>query len=191
MASVYNYEFNGLSGLNDDKCYVSERNKQNTSFSSYLTTNYFANDCGLKKPLEFATSMPYVFVNGGYGNSGVNGCNISSDSKLKIGTIQTKPKCRIDLYARPFTTVPYLGRGPHNPVVESKLQQGDFVLNKKSCNTTSEVSHIPYRNYPLIPSLAATVTNPHNLVEGVAHEGWVQGGISTRDLIRDQDYMNK
>lgn len=185
MASVHSYLFNSLTGLNDDKCYVSERSKQNSAYNSYLTNNFFVNNCGLNKPLEFATSMPSVFVNGGFGNSGANGCNIDSDSSLKIGTIQTNPKCKISLYSRPFATVPYLGRGPHNPVMESKLQQGDFVLNKKSCNTTSEKSHIPYSNYPLIPSLAATITNPHNLVEGVADSGWVQGGISTRSLIRD------
>jgi hypothetical protein len=189
MASVYNYTFDSLTRLGDDNCYVSERTKQNSQFGSYNTTNFFSQNCGLQKPLEFATSMPNVFVNGGFGNSGAGGCNINSDSKLRIGTIQTNPKCRISLLTRPFVTVPYLGRGPSNPILESQIQQGDFITNKKSCNTTTEQSHIDYRHYPLIPSLQATVTNPSNLVEGVAAEGWIKGGLPTRELIRDSDYM--
>jgi hypothetical protein len=189
MASVYNYTFDSLTRLGDDSCYVSERTKQNSQFGSYNTTNFFSQNCGLKKPLDFATSMPNVFVNGGFGNSGAGGCNINSDSKLKIGTIQTNPKCRISLLTRPFLSVPYLGRGPSNPILESQIQQGDFITNKKSCNTTTEQSHIDYRHYPLIPSLQASVTNPSNLVEGVAAEGWIKGGLPTRELIRDSDYM--
>jgi len=189
MASVHNYLFDSLSRLGDDKCYVSERTKQNSQYGTYNTTNYFAQNCGLKQPIDFATSMPNVFVNGGYGNSGAGGCNINNDSNLRIGSIQTNSKCRISLQTRPFTTVPYLGRGPHNPVQESVIQQGDMVINKKSCSTTTEQSHIDYRHYPLIPSLQKTVTNPTNLVEGVAAEGWVQGGLPTRELIRDGDYM--
>ena len=189
MASVYNYTFDSLTRLGDDQCYVSERTKQNTQYGTYNTTNYFAQNCGLTQPMNFATSMPNVFVNGGFGNSGAGGCNINSDSKLKIGTIQTNPKCKISLYTRPFVTVPYLGRGPSNPILESQVQQGDQITNKKSCSTTTEQSHIDYRHYPLVPSLKASVTNPHNLVEGIAADGWVQGGLPTRELIRDSDYM--
>jgi hypothetical protein len=191
MASIYNYTFDGMSRLGDDRCYVTEKEKQNSQFGTYRTTNYFVNNCGLIKPLEFATSQPNIFVNGGYGNSGAGGCNIDSDSKLKIGSIQHKTGCKVNLFSRPFATVPYLGRGPSNPVAESKLQQGHFDTTTKSCNGLMEKSHIEYRHYPLIPSIQATITNPHNLVEGVAEEGWIKGGLPTRDLIRDQDYMQR
>ena len=62
------------------------------------------------------------------------------------------------------------------------------IFNKKSVNTTSETSHITYRHYPLIPSIHSTVTNPANLVEGVAADGWIRGGLPSRDLTRDQAY---
>jgi len=65
--------------------------------------------------------------------------------------------------------------------MESKLQQTDtFSNNKKSVNTLSEVSFMPMSNYPLIPSIQKTVTNPAFLVEGVASNGWVRGGSGTR-----------
>lgn len=191
MASIYNYTFDNLSRLGDDVCYNTERQKQNTSYSSYNVTNFFANNCGLQNQIEFATSQPNIFINGGYGNSGVGGCNINNDSQLRIGGEQNNPKCRISLFTRPFTTVPYLGKGPHNPVQESRLQQGDYITNKKSCNTTTEMSHIDYRHTPMIPSLRASVTNPANLVEGVASEGWIRGGLPSRELIRDQDYLHQ
>jgi hypothetical protein len=50
---------------------------------------------------------------------------------------------------------------------------------------------MPYTNYPLLPSIQATVTNPANLVEGVAADGWIRGGLPSRDLTRDQDYFKQ
>lgn len=188
MANAFNYTFDNMSRLGEDPCYLSERDRQNSVYGNYHVTNYF-NNCGLKDEISFATSQPNIFINGGYGHSGVNGCNIQADSAMKIGTIQTKPNGRISLYTRPFLTVPYLGKGSHNPVEESKIQQGQYIRNVKSCNTTTETTHIDHRHYPLIPSLKATVTNPHNLVEGVAAEGWIRGGVPTRELIRDKNYM--
>lgn len=190
MASLYNYTFNNLTRLEDDVCYNTERQRQNTLYGSYNVTNYFANNCGLENVTQFATSQPSVFVQGGYGNSGAGGCNINSDSILKIGAEQNRSKCRISLYTRPFTTVPYLGRGRRNPVEESKIQQGDYVTNKKSCNPISEKSHIQYRHTPMIPNLKTSITNPANFVEGVASDGWIRGGLPTRELIRDEDYQN-
>ena len=103
----------------------------------------------------------------------------------------SKPKCRISLFQRPFATVPFLGRGESNSILESQIQQGDMVQNRKSINTTAEISYIPYTNYPLLPSIQATVTNPANLVEGVAADGWIRGGLPSRDLTRDQDYFKQ
>ena len=59
---------------------------------------------------------------------------------LRIGSIQTNPKCRIDLHERPFKTVPFLGRGRPQPVKESKLLQGEYVGDKKSCKNVTEKS---------------------------------------------------
>lgn len=184
-------KFHNLTSLEDDTCYLTERQRQNTEYSNYNTTNYFSQNCGLQNPMEVATNQPYMFINGGYGNVGAGGCNVNNDSQLRIGGVQNRSACRISLYTRPFATVPYLGRGPQRVLEEAKIQQGEYITNNKSCNTTTEMSHIPYRNYPLIPSLKSTVTNPHNLIEGAAAEGWIRGGLPTRDLIRDSDYIQR
>tara|TARA_Y100000996_G_C22513007_1_gene639224 strand:+ start:594 stop:1178 length:585 start_codon:yes stop_codon:yes gene_type:complete len=191
MASVHNYTFDNLSRIGDDLCGIIERDLQNQQFGTYSTTNYFAKYCGMEKPIAFATSQPNVFYNGGYGNyCGAGGCNIQEGSNLQIGSIQTRSKCRISLYERPFATVPYLGRGPSRPVIESRLQQGGYSGNKKSCKTVTE-KPFNYDQTPLVPSLAASIQNPNNLVEGVAADGWIRGGLPSRELTRDADYIQR
>ena len=89
---------------------------------------------------------------------------------------------------RPFSTVPYLGRGQSNPVMESQIQQGELANNRKSITQSTELSFINYHNTPMIPTLKSTINNPANLVEGVAEKGWIRGGIPSRELARDKEY---
>jgi hypothetical protein len=189
MAFTRDFTFDKLSRIGDDSCDLSQRNVQNLNQANYMLTNFFSQDCGMKRPIEFATTQPNIFYNGG-NQVGAGGCNIDINSDLLIGTINTHPKCRISLYERPFKTVPYLGRGSSNPVLESHIQQGDMITNKKSINTTSEQSYIPYLNYPLLPSIENSITNPANLIEGVAADGWIRGGVPSRELQKDKDYLN-
>ena len=189
MASVSDYRFYNLSRINDDKCSISGKDMQNNNIGTYLTTNYFEKWCGMKKPIDFATQQPNVNFSGTHG--GMGGCNINDDSKLKIGSIQTNPKCRISLYQRPFLTVPFLGRGPPRPVVESRIQQGAWMHDTKSCKTIMDKSFETHTTTPLVPTLHATIQNPANLVEGVAADGWIRGGLPSRELTRNRDYLER
>ena len=121
---------------------------------------------------------------------GIGGCNVDNSSRLLLGGVQTNPKCRIDLFARPFATVPYMGRGSVNPDVESNMMQGEQNTSRRSITHQTEKSYLKYHNTPLIPTKKATVQNPENLVEGIAHDGWVRGGISSRELTRDINYSS-
>jgi hypothetical protein len=143
----------------------------------------------MRQPIALATTQPGVFYNGGY-NSGAGGCNIDDSSMLLIGSIQTHPKCKIDLFQRPFATVPYLGRGSVDSILESQIQQGEMITNKRTVTKLPEKSYLKYSNTPLIPSVKDRVTNPAYCVEGVASEGWIRGGVPSRDLTRDKDYFN-
>ena len=189
MAFVYNYTFDNLSRIGNDACTQDQNTIQNINSSNYLLQNYFLKDCSMKQPIALATTQPGIMYNGGNG-SGAGGCNIDASSDLLIGSIQTHPRCRISLFQRPFATVPYLGRGSVDPTLEAQLQQGDYLTNKKSVNKLSEKSDIKYQMTPLIPSIKDLVTNPAYSVEGVASEGWVRGGIPSRDLTRDKDFYN-
>jgi len=189
MAYVSNYVFDNISRIGNDNCCVDQKTIQNAGYANYTLQNYFISDCSMKKPIELATTQPGIFYNGGY-NVGAGGCNIDDSSKLQIGTIQTHPRCHIDLFQRPFATVPYLGRGSVNPVVESQIQQGELNINKRSVNNLSEKSYIKYSNTPLLSSVKNRLTNPAYSVEGVASSGWIRGGIPSRELTRDKDYFD-
>ena len=190
MSQTSSYTFDKMSRIGLDTCCISQDDIQNVSACNYTLQNYFASDCTMKKPIELATTQPGIMYNGGY-NTASGGCNIDESSYLQIGTIQTHPKCRIDLFQRPFATVPYLGRGSVNPVVESQIQQGEMITNKKSVTNTTEQSYIKYHHTPLLPSVEDRMTNPVHSVEGVASEGWIRGGVPSRELTRDADYYNK
>jgi hypothetical protein len=190
MSYVSNYTFDNISRIGNDNCNIDQNSIQNTQAANYLLQNYFAADCSMKNPISLATTQPGVMYNGGH-NVGAGGCNIDTSSMLQIGTIQTHPRCRIDLYQRPFATVPFLGRGSVNPVMESQIQQGEQLVNKRSINNLSEKSYIKYHQTPLLPAVKERLNNPATSVEGVASQGWVRGGVPSRELTRDADYFNK
>ena len=187
MANVSGYTFDNMARIGNDSCCIDQNTIQNAGYANYMLQNYFASDCSMKKPIDLATTQPGVFYNGGY-NSGAGGCNINESSSLTIGTIQTHPKSRIDLFQRPFATVPFLGRGSVNPIMEAQIQQGESLVNKRSVNNLSEKSYIKYHQTPLLPSVEEKLTNPANYVEGAAAEGWIRGGVPSRELTRDKDY---
>jgi len=189
MASYASYTFDNMSRIGLDECNLSQTDIQNVAACNYSTQNFFASDCSMRKPIDLATSQPGIMYNGGY-QVGAGGCNINDSSKLQIGTIQTNPKCRIDLFHRPFATVPFLGRGSVNPVMESQIQQGEQMVNKKSVNTLSEKSYIKYHQTPLLPAVEKRINNPANQIESVASDGWVRGGVPSRELTRDKDFFN-
>lgn len=190
MANVYSYTFENPSRIGLDNCNVSQTDIQNVSSCNYMTQNFFASDCSMKNVKALATTQPGIMYNGGY-NSSSCGSNIDDSSKLLIGTIQTHPKCHIDLFQRPFATVPYLGRGSVNPVVESQILQGEQIINKRSTNNLSEKSYIKYHQTPLLPAVKERLNNSSNKIENDASNGWIRGGIPSRELTRDSDYFNK
>jgi hypothetical protein len=170
-------EFYSVTRIGDDNCGLTQDLLQNNSAVDYMLKNFYAADCTMKKPIEFATSqvdVNFVAAGGDGKTCGIGGCNINESNSLAYGA-QTHPRCRISLFERPFLTVPYLGKGPFDCELESQLQQSASIANKKSVNASSEVSYIPISQTPLIPSIQRTITNPQYLVES-----WTRGGESVR-----------
>ena len=186
MAFVTNFTFDNMSRIGGDTCNQDQNTIQNINQCNYLLQNYFAGDCSMKQPISLACTQPGVNFNGP-SSVGSGGCVVDESSKLLLGGIQTHPKCKIDLFQRPFATVPYLGRGSVCPILESQMQQGESITNKRSITKLSEKSYMKYSNTPMIPSVKDRVTNPAYCVEGVASEGWIRGGVPSRELTRDRD----
>jgi hypothetical protein len=187
MAYVSNFTFDNMSRIGNDNCCIDQNTIQNSQSSNYLLQNYFAKDCTMKNTRELATTQPGINYKGGYG-LGAGGCNVQDSSKLLLGGVQTHPRCRIDLFQRPFATVPFLGRGSVDPILESQIQQGEGITNKRTVTKLTEQSYLKYHTTPLIPEVKQNIQNPVNLVEGVADEGWVRGGVPSRELTKDANF---
>ena len=187
MAYVSDFTFNNLSRIGNDNCCIDQRSIQDSSSCSYMLQNYFAQDCSMSNAKALATTQPCINYSGGFG-LGAGGCNVDDSSKLLIGSTQTHPKSRIDLFGRPFATVPFLGRGSVDPVLESQIQQGESITNKRSVTHLTEKSYLKYHTTPLIPDVKKNIQNPNLMIESVASDGWIRGGLPSRELTRDKDY---
>ena len=176
--------FDNISRIGNDQCDMTNRNTQNLQSSNYVLENY-SSYSPLNSTLNLATKQPNVFFHGSPAG-GINSNSIDDNSSLKFAQL-SKPRERETYQERLFSTVPYLGKGPTNIGVESDLVGNNLNSNRKTADPNSEVSHLSYSYYPLIPSLEATVSNPANLVEGVAAEGWIRGGVPSRILNREQE----
>ena len=185
MAFVFDYKFDQATRLGYDRTDFSQDTLQNTEYANYMLDG-FRPACPLNSAIDFATSQPNINFTGSYQTS-VGGSNINESSQLLINDL-SRTKCRISLTERPYSTVPYLGRGKCDPLLESQMQQGDFANNKKSINPSSEVCYSQYAQTPLLPTVKATISNPANLIESSAAEGWIRGGLPSRELARDKDY---
>ena len=161
--------FNQESRLVNDQCGYTLKNKESTEACNYRLTNFYTKNCNMSDVIDFATTQPSIFYNGGH-QTGMNGCNIKENSELLIGGVQTHPKCRISLQSRPFS---------------------NQDNHKKSVQCSSEKSYIPYSHYPLLEPIKQKITNPKHLVEEDASSGWIRGGISTRDLTRQKNFAEQ
>jgi hypothetical protein len=64
-----------------------------------------------------------------------------------LKTTEERSLEKLDLNARLFVTIPYLGRGSADVGMESQLLQGESSLAPKSVSTIMETSFMPYREY--------------------------------------------
>ena len=86
MASLHTYAFDNLSRIGDDVCAYLRR-WQNNSFGAYTTKNYFDRHYGMSQ--LHSQQVNKSILQWWTGHVGAGGCNVDSDSNLKIGTIQT------------------------------------------------------------------------------------------------------
>jgi hypothetical protein len=185
-AFVTNFTFDNMSRIGNDTCSQDQNTLQNINASNYLLQNYFANDCSMRQPIALATTQPGIMYDGGY-SLGAGGCNVDTSSKLMLGSLVTHPKSKIDLFQRPFATVPYLGRGSVCPIMESQMQQGESITNRRSITNLPEKSYLKYSNTPLLSDIKERMTNPQYSIESVASEGWIRGGLPTREASKDRE----
>lgn len=162
--------FNRLGRIGDDDTDMTQRTLQNGRYSNLVLTNYFRQNVS-NDQINFVTSYPSLSYTGVMG-PGIGGSVIEQESHLLYGTEQERPLDKIQLFQRPFLTVPYLGRGSCDPNIESQLLQGETVSCKKSVSTVVE------QNLSRLPNSMLSSRPLH--VEEMALGGWSRGGADTR-----------
>jgi len=183
MTTVKDYTFYNVDRIEDDSTCQTQNTVQNMNYANYTTTNYFR-EYPSTAQIDFATSQPSVFPNSTSRGVGV-GVNVDVDSALLLKTEQERGLGRLQLMQRPFTTVPYLGRGSVDPALELRLLEGEGVSDMKSTSTIMSQTFMGYTLYPTSSKMNDRVQNPKFTVEEAALDGWVRGGSSTREMSDD------
>jgi hypothetical protein len=189
MSSVSSYLFNNAGRIGTDATDQSQRNVYNTRFTNHTLSNYFSDKMSTSH-VNFATNQPAVMFSGMARGTGLIGSAVDTESILKLKTEQDHAVEKLQLFQRPFATVPYLGRGSCDPSIESQLLLGEMVSDKKSVSTIMDKSFSQYALYPTDKKMEERVTNAANNVEEAALDGWVRGGMTTREM-SNNDIMKK
>jgi len=181
MASLSPYTFNNTARIGADSTDQSQRNGANTHYANYMLTDHFSSTLS-DHHVQFAMQQPTMNFNGLANGNGIHNAAVDKESALKLKPTEDRPLEKLQLFSRPFVTVPYLGRGSCDPALESQLQQGEPVTEKKSVSTIMEKSFGAYSLYPTDNKMENQVKDASHTVEEAAMEGWVRGGMSTREM---------
>lgn len=184
MSTVSHYLFNNTDRIGSDKNDQTQNNVHNTRYANHSLASFFSENTS-SQHVNFAVQQPTMTFSGISHGNGLNGNVIDDESNLVIKTEQTKPFEKLQLFQRPFASVPYLGRGSCDPALEAQLQHGEVVAGKKSVSTIMDKSFSQYQLYPTDDKMEERVNDAAYTVEEAALDGWVRGGKSTREMSND------
>ena len=181
MSDLKLHKFNHTDRIGTDHTDLTQQNIANTKFANHNLTNFFNNKLS-NDHVQFAIPQPTLNFSGGAHGNGLNDTTsaIENDLLLKVG--QERAFEKLQLFQRPFTTVPYLGRGSVDPGLESQILQGEPVQEKKSVSTIMEKSFNDYSLFVLDDEAKNKATDATLKVEEAALDGWVRGGMTTREM---------
>lgn len=144
-----------------------------------MMTSYFSESL-TDDTINFASQQPTVNIYGLVGGNGLNGHIIDIDSDLIINVGKERPLEKLQLMPRPFLTIPFLGKGSCDPNIESRLQQGENIYEKKSVSTIMDKNFTPYMTLYPTKAQEDRRNDPKHQIEESALDGWTRGGAFTR-----------
>ena len=190
MTTLNSYTFHNTDRIGSDFTDATQQNLANTHFANHMLTNHFS-DKTSDAHVQFAVSQPTMSFNALANGNGIHSAAVDNESKLLINVDQARAFEKLQLFQRPFATVPYLGRGSRDPTLESRLMQGEIVGDRKSVSTIMDKSFTQYSLDPSNEQMEAAAKDASNRVEEAALEGWVRGGITTREMSVDETMRQK
>ena len=159
-------------------------NLENTTNDKMFNYNFLpkiANSNNRNSYIE-STKIKGLLQNSNYD---INGNNITESTLLRFGK-KGNEKSKKELDTRLFPGSPLMSTGKsilENPDLSSKLIFGEDTRTSKSANALSSYSADNFT--PLVQSLADNVQN----VDHIIPTFWVRGGMSSRSVIRNIDYL--
>lgn len=173
-----NYYFYNISSLKNDNIDKTQNSIMNTKISNYYVSNYLSESSSTKdNHIDFATQEPNIFFNGSMNGTPPRSL-IDIDSTLLLKPVEERSLEKLSLNARPFLTIPYLGRGSVDVTTESQLLQGESSFAPKSVSTVMENSFIPYREINIDEYMKKRIDNYNSTIN-------ILEGYDSRDSNRD------
>jgi hypothetical protein len=124
---------------------------------------------------------------------GENGCLIDGDSKLRIGE-DGGEKLTNKKYIHQYPNLlnqGFFGKGVYDVDTESLIREADMTTEQLPCNALSGSSTLPYSITPMIAKLENEVQDTKNIIPEDSMDVWVRGGLPTRQIVRNLDYMRR
>ena len=143
----------------------------------------------LDNSINVQTSQRGINLIGGNNTVGEHGKKVNDSSYLRTQELTNKNNI-YQLNPRFTQTVPYI-KGFYEVDTETKLISSDNTLQKRSCNVLSGNSLLENYFTPMIPRLRATIQDTSFIIPEDSMDTWKQGGVSTRQLLREYTYDKK
>ena len=181
---------NQFTRMEYDDCEMKNRYNETTNPGKYSLFNFHSCKCKASDIEKVANNQPNVYFKDGYGWTGLNGCIVDNDSNLRFKDCNklTKFGEKNQLFHRPYLSVPFMGRGIGNACLETQLKPGEDTSQKKQCNSLS--GNYKDNNFiPLIPSIKNNIQKPEHIIHDSALNGWIRGGLPSRQIVRNINYI--
>jgi hypothetical protein len=175
--------FNQNTNINNDNCFSAYQNSNNDKMFNYYFLPSVADNKNNSRNSYINSTQNIGFLQNS--NYDIKGESIDTATDLRNGT-NFKDKSRKELDTRLFPGAPYMSSGQSvlkNTDLSSRLKYGEDTRVSKSGNYVSAYSADNF--IPLVPNLANNVQNTDHIIPTF----WVRGGMSTRSVLRNVDYL--
>jgi hypothetical protein len=166
-----------------DSCFYTNQDRGNNRLFKYsFTPSVLGAEQDTRKEYINSTNILGTMQDTNYD---LNGVQINASTKLRNGVIQNTGS-RKELDTRLFPGAPFMSSGQSilkNPDLSSRLLFGEDTRTSKSANVLSSYSADNF--VPLIPAIQENVQN----IDHIIPTFWVRGGMSSRSVIRNSDYL--
>jgi len=179
------FKINQNTNIKNDNCFHNYENRSNELIHKYhflpSLPDRKSNINDRKLYIDSTSTLGILQTN----NKDIYGKNIL-DSTILRNSSNCSNESKRELDTRVFPGAPLMSSGQSvlkNPDLSSRLKFGEDTRSKKSQNCTGAYSADNF--IPLVPAIAENIQN----VDHIIPTYWVRGGMSSRSVIRNVDYL--